>query len=134
MKKKTNKYNAKKVEYNGILFDSVKEKDRYIVLKDAEDRGLISDLTLQPHWDTLPPKKETYIKHGKRKDKVCERTLIKAIGYTADFSYFKDGEFVVEDVKSTPKLLSRDVPLRLKLMKYFHGIEVRLVYKANEEI
>ena len=35
MKKKTNKYNAKKVEYNGILFDSTKEKDRYIVLKDA---------------------------------------------------------------------------------------------------
>lgn len=134
MKKTRQKYGNRKVVYNGIEFDSVKEKDRYIVLKQAEATGLISELTLQPHWDALPAKKETYIKHLKTKDKECVRTLIQPIGYTADFSYIKDGKLGVEDVKPTPKLVSRDVPLRLKLMKYFHGIEVRLVYNANDSI
>ena len=134
MKKARQKYGNRKVVYNGIVFDSVKETDRYIVLKQAEAAGLISDLTLQPHWDALPAKKETYIKHLKTKDKECMRTLIQPIGYTADFSYIKEGQLIVEDVKPTPKLVSRDVPLRLKLMKYFHGIEVRLVYNKDELI
>lgn len=134
MKKTRRKYGNRKVVYNGIEFDSVKEKDRYIVLKQAEAAGLISELTLQPHWDALPAKKEAYIKHLKTKDKECVRTLIQPIGYTADFSYIKEGQLVVEDVKPTPRLVSRDVPLRLKLMKYFHGIDVRLVYDKNEAI
>lgn len=128
------KYGNKKVEYDGILFDSTKEKNRYIVLKQAEREGLISELTLQPRWELLPAKKETYVKHLKTKDKVCERTLMLPIHYTADFSYIKDGVLVVEDVKSSPKLLSRDVPLRLKMMKYFHDIDVRLVYNPKEAI
>lgn len=132
-KKDKPKYHNKKVEYDGILFDSIKEKDRYIVLKQAERDGLISELTLQPRWVLLPAKKEQYVKHLKTKDKICERTVMLPIHYTADFSYIKDGELIVEDVKSSPLLLSRDVPLRLKMMKYFHDIDVRLVYKANED-
>lgn len=134
MRANRQKYGNKKVEYDGILFDSTKEKNRYIVLKQAESSGLISDLTLQPRWELLPAKKETYVKHLKTKDKICERTLMLPIHYTADFSYIKNGILVVEDVKSSPKLLSRDVPLRLKMMKYFHDIDVRLIYKVNEPI
>lgn len=128
------KYGNKKVEYNGIFFDSIKEKNRYIVLFQAQTDGLISDLKLQPRWELLPAKKEKYVKHLKTKDKICERTITLPIHYTADFSYIKDGVLIVEDVKSSPKLLSKDVPLRLKMMKYFHNIDVRLVYKASEEI
>lgn len=128
------KYHNKKVEYDGILFDSIKEKDRYIVLKQAEQDGLISELTLQPRWVLLPAKKERYIEHKKTKDVVKERTILLPMRYTADFSYSKDGEFVVEDVKGSPYTLSKDVPLRLKMMKYFHDIDVRLVYKANDVI
>lgn len=128
------KYHNKKVEYDGILFDSIKEKDRYIVLKQAECNGIISDLALQPRWELLPAKKEQYIEHKKTKDVVKERTILQPMRYTADFSYIKDGKFVVEDVKGSPYTLSRDVPLRLKMMKYFHDIDVRLVYKANEVI
>lgn len=128
------KYGNKKVTAFGITFDSKKEMQRYLVLKEAQENGLISELTLQPRWELLPAKKEQYVKHLKTKDKICERTVMLPIHYTADFSYIKDGELIVEDVKSSPLLLSRDVPLRLKMMKYFHDIDVRLVYKANEVI
>lgn len=133
-KEKLNKYRNKKVVIDGIEFDSIKEGKRYLVLKKAQDDGLISELTLQPKWDAMPAKKETYVEHLKTKDKFKERTLVQPIKYTADFSYIKDGALVVEDVKPCQHLLSRDVPLRIKLMKYFHNIDVRLVYDANAPI
>lgn len=132
--KRANKYNAKKVVIDGIEFDSKKESQRYLVLKKAQENGAISELTLQPRWDALPAKKETYIEHLKTKDKIKERVIVRPIQYTADFSYIKDGKLVVEDTKPCPKMLSRDVPLRLKLMKYFHDIDVRLVYDANAPV
>lgn len=131
---KQSKYHNKKVVIDGISFDSTKEGKRYLILKEAENKGLISELTLQPRWVLLPAKKEQYVKHLKTKDKICERTVTLPIHYTADFSYIKNGEFVVEDVKGSPYTLSKDVPLRLKMMKYFHDIDVRLVYKATDEI
>lgn len=134
LKRNKSKYHNKKVEWQGITFDSKREMQRFLVLKEAEDNGIISDLELQPRWELLPAKKEKYVKHLKTKDKICERTITLPIHYTADFSYIKDGKLIVEDVKSSPKLLSKDVPLRLKMMKYFHDIDVRLVYKAREEI
>lgn len=134
MVKNRPKYGNKKVVIDGISFDSTKEGKRYLVLKEAERNGLISELTLQPRWVLLPAKKEQYIEHKKTKDVVRERTILQPIRYTADFSYIKDGSLIVEDVKSSPKLLSKDVPLRLKMMKYFHDIDVRLVYKPNEAI
>lgn len=138
MTRSKQKYGNKKVTIDGIEFDSKKEGERYLVLKKAQEDGIISELTLQPKWEVLPAKKEIVRVEKQLKTKVKviekERTLMLPIHYTADFSYIKDGQMVVEDVKSTPKLLSRDVPLRLKLMKYFHGIDVRLVYNANDEI
>lgn len=134
MKANKPKYGNKKTVIDGITFDSTKEGKRYLVLKEAQENGLISELTLHPRWELLPAKKEQYVKHLKSKDKICERTVMLPIHYTADFSYIKDGELIVEDVKSSPSLLSRDVPLRLKMMKYFHNIDVKLVYKATEDI
>lgn len=133
-KKKTNKYNAKKTVIDGIEFDSTKEGKRYVVLKNAQEQGAISNLTLQPAWEALPAKRETYIEHLKTKYKIKTRTIVQPIKYTADFSYIKDGKLIVEDVKPCPQMLSRDVPLRLKLMKYFHDIDVTLVYDANAPI
>ena len=44
------KYGNKKVEYNGIKFDSLLERNRYIFLKDQEDKGVIQRLALQPSY------------------------------------------------------------------------------------
>lgn len=132
--KRTNKYNARKVIIDGIEFDSTKEGKRYLVLKKAQEAGVINELKLQPRWDALPAKKEIYVEHLKTKDKIKERTIVQPIKYTADFSYIKDGAMIVEDIKPCKSMISRDVPLRIKLMKYFHDIDVRLVYDANAPI
>lgn len=133
--KKKNKYNAKKVIIDGIRFDSEKEGKRYVVLKKAQEEGIISDLELQPRYVILPAIKDTRTKHFKRKpDEIEEYTIQQPVRYTADFRYIKDGKIVVEDVKGSKYTISRDLPLRLRLMRYFHNIKVRIVYEHDEEI
>ena len=45
-----NKYHNTKVIYNGIKFDSKKERDRYIQLKQLHSLGQIESLELQPKF------------------------------------------------------------------------------------
>ena len=83
-----NKYHNKKVIYNGITFDSIKEKNRYIELKLLERAGVIKDLKLQYEFELQP----AFILNKKK---------IKKISYIADFFYFdnKLNDYVVEDTK-----------------------------------
>lgn len=128
------KYRNTKVEFQGIKFDSKREMQRYIVLKDAEDKGLIQDLQMQVKFELIPAVKETYIKHLKTKDKECERTLQLPITYTCDFAYTKDGVLVVEDVKISVSLLPKEYVLKKKMMFALKGIKIREIYKVNEPI
>lgn len=131
--KAKNKYNAKKVFFDGVVFDSTAEMKRYIVLKKAHEDGVITDLELQPQYIILPAIKGERIKHFKRiPDRVEEYIIQQPVKYTADFRYVKDGQTVVEDVKGSKFTMSRDLPLRIKMMKYFHGIDVKLVFKPTE--
>lgn len=134
MKANRGKYGNSKVSFDGYTFDSKREKDRYIVLKEAQDKGIISDLELQPKWELIPKITETYVKHLKTKDRVCERTAQHPITYTADFAYTKDGERIIEDVKISPKMLPKEFVLKVKMMRAIHGIKVKCVYKASEVI
>lgn len=131
---KSNKYHNNKVQYDGYLFASKRERDRYVVLKEAERKGEITDLELQPKFELVPKLTEKIIEHKKTKDVVKEKFIQHPITYTADFAYTKDGERIIEDVKISPDVLPKELTLKIKMMRYFHGIEVRLVYKANEEI
>lgn len=133
-KDKPNKYRNKKVTVDGITYDSEREYKRHVVLKQAEANGLISDLTLQPKFELIPAIKETYVKHLKTKDKVCERTVQLPITYRGDFSYVKNGARVVEDVKIAKSLLPKEFSLKFKMLRYFHGIEVKLVFNPNETV
>lgn len=133
-RQKGGKYNNKKVEYNGILFDSKKEKDRFVFLKEAEEQGLISNLQRQVKFELLPAIKEKYIKHLKTKEKECERTVQLAISYTCDFQYEKDGVMVVEDIKPSPALIPKEFVLKEKLFRYKYGFSIKRVYKPNEKI
>ena len=83
------KYRAIKTEVDGIMFDSKKEANRYVELKEKLNAGIIQDLKLQPKFDCVI--------NGK---KVCT--------YKADFEYLlvdeigpqgQIGHYVVEDVK-----------------------------------
>ena len=130
------KYRNTKVEFQGIKFDSKREMQRYIVLKDAEVKGLIKDLQMQVKFELIPAVKETYIKHLKTKDKECERTLQLPITYTCDFAYTKDGELVVEDVKASPKTAALDKVffIKEKLFRWKFGFSIKRVYKPNDEV
>lgn len=132
--KKRSKYNNKKTEYNGIKFDSKKEKDRYVFLKEAEDEGLIKDLQLQVSFELIPPVKEEYVEHLKTKDKIKTRTLQHAICYTCDFSYYKGEEYVVEDIKASPKMLPADFRLKEKMFRWKYGFPIKKVFNPNEPL
>lgn len=133
-REKGKKYNNTKVEYDGIKFDSKKEMQRYIVLKDAENSGAISNLELQVKYELIPAVREEYIEHLKTKDKIKTRTLQLPITYTCDFQYFKDGVLIVEDVKASPKMLPKEFVLKEKMMFALKGIKIKKVYSVKEEV
>lgn len=107
------KYKNKKVVYQGKKFDSIKERNRYIVLQSWEKAGVISDLRLQVSFVLAPSVKFA----GDEKAKP-------ALRYIADFTYVKDGQLIVEDVKS--KVTKKVGLYRVKkhLMKSVHGLEI----------
>lgn len=76
----------RKVTYNGIPFDSKRERDRYIFLRERQNRGEISDLELQTRFELVP--KQSW--NGK---------AVRNIVYIADFVYTENGKTVVEDAK-----------------------------------
>ena len=107
-----NKYHNTKVIYNGIKFDSKKERARFITLKQLEKAGIIKKLELQPKFlllDTIHYKGKTYPKTY----------------YKADFKYkTRDGIEIIEDVKS--EITSKDKTYRLKikmLLTKYHDID-----------
>ena len=48
------KYRSQKATYNGITFDSKRERDRYIDLLLLERAGEISELRLQVPFELIP--------------------------------------------------------------------------------
>ena len=131
---KKNKYNNKKIVNEFGTWDSKKEYQRYMFLQEAEKKGLIRDLKRQVRFELIPAIKEEYIEHLKTKDKVKTKTLQQAICYTCDFAYYKDGEYIVSDVKASPKMLPKEFILKEKLMFWRYGIRIKRVYKADEKI
>ena len=108
------KYNNQPTERNGIRFDSRKEADRYEELMLLQKAGEIAELKLQPQF-TL---QESYV--------TPEGERIRAIRYVADFSYWREGELVVEDVKSKATATAQ-YKMKKKLMQERFGISVKEV-------
>ena len=103
-----NKFFAKKVDYDGHRFDSTKEKNRYIELKDLEAKGIIQGLKIQPEYELQEKFRD---KQGK---------AIRSITYKADFSYYdkRTKQNVVEDVKSPYTAKDKVYRLKMKLFIY----------------
>lgn len=128
------KYRNRICHYMGMTFQSTKERDRYIFLKDAENRGLISDLKTQVSYEVIPAALEEYQVQLKTKVATRTRTIFQATHYIADFTYMKDGKVVVEDVKGSEDVVTEVFKMKEKLMMYHYGIRIRKVYKPAEEI
>lgn len=134
MIKKRPKYGNKKVEYQGKLFDSKREMQRLVVLKEAEEKGLISDLRTQVTFELIPAITEEYVEHLKTKDKIKIRVLQRAVTYKADFVYIKDGEEIIEDVKISKALIPKEFALKEKIFFWKYGKRIQLVFNANDPI
>jgi len=128
------KYGNKKVTCFGITFDSSRERDRYLVLREAQEKGIITNLKLQERFELLPAIKESVVTHHKTKDNIEERTVQLPITYKCDFQYEKDGVVVVEDVKISKSLIPKEFALKEKMFRYKYGFPIRKVFKANEPI
>lgn len=105
--KKSSKFNAKWVEYEGIKFPSAGERDRWIVLLALQKKGYIRDLKRQVTYDLNPG---------------------GAFKYEArwDFTYFEKGVFVVEDFKGFE---TEEFKKKKKLMLKLYNIDVKVVKK-----
>lgn len=84
---KRNKYGNKWVTIDNIKFQSKRESQQYLLLKDRQSKGEISNLVLQPRYLL--------------QDKFTDANLKKhrKIEYVADFEYTENNETIVEDVK-----------------------------------
>ncbi len=102
MSEARSKYNAKKTEVDGFVFDSRAEARRYSELMILEKAGEISELQLQPVFPI-------FIK-GKL---ICH--------YMADFGYKEKGKWIVEDVKGVKTPVYR---LKKKMVEAAYDIKI----------
>ncbi len=106
VREKQNKYGAKKVKIDGILFDSLREGQRYVVLKLKERVGEISELEARKKYLRYP-------------------LIVKGVHvteYEADYRYKENGGLVIEDSKGVKTEVYK---IKRALMKACLGIEVR---------
>lgn len=110
--KKTNKYNNKVAEVDGIKFDSKMEADYYKHLKELKKQRRIMAFSLQPVYELQP-------KFYKREK------LFRAITYKADFEVMKlNGETVTIDIKGFE---TADFKLKKKMFEYKYPQELKLI-------
>lgn len=111
------KYFAKKIKNKHGVFDSKAEYERFLYLKAMQDRGIIQGLQRQVSFEIIPKLTKLSKVQLKTKIKLIERVDEQAAHYTPDFCYYRDGKYVIEEVKSRGTALARDYPLRRKLIK-----------------
>jgi len=109
--KRKNKYNAHKVELDGMTFASKLEARRYQELKNLQQEGVVSNLLTQIRFDLIV--------NGQQ---IC--------AYIADFQYFENGETVVEDAKGKK---TKEYQIKKKLMLACYGIAIKETYAIGKK-
>lgn len=118
-----NKYGARKVTKNGLIYDSKKEARRAGILEALEKAGAITDLRRQVKYVLIPTQREPDTigpKGGRKPGKVIERECF----YLADFVYTitATGETVIEDTKG---VRTKEYIIKRKLMLERYGIRIK---------
>ena len=107
-------------KYNNVKIDGYDSKKEYRRAKDLkllEKKGIITGLQEQVKY-------RFYEVQGVRK-MLCKKKLIeRGVYYIADFVYYRDGEYIVEDTKG---VRTKDYIIKRKLMLYVHGIKIKEV-------
>ena len=106
------KYGNRKTTVFGITFDSKREAEHYMILRDMEKRCEIYGLQLQVPYELIP-------------DQVIDGVRMRKTVYIADFVYrTPDGETVVEDSKGYRTEVFR---IKKKLMALKYGVLIKEV-------
>lgn len=110
------KYGNRKVQVDGIEFDSELEAKRYMQLKLLQQAGEIKNLKLQVPF---------LLQEGFKKN----RKTYKKIEYIADFVYEENGQTVVEDTKG----IKTDVfKIKQKLFEYkYPDLNLKIITKED---
>lgn len=115
------KYFAKKCEYNGIKFDSKRERDRYIELLEMQNNCIINSLEVHPKYLLM----ESF----KTVDRIKNRAKTeREINYIPDFRYIQDHRIIVEDVKSKWTRTAEYMIKRKLFLKKYPDIEFYEIY------
>lgn len=117
-----NKFNASRVEYDGEVFDSKRERDHYIELKRLEQGGFLRGLRRQVKFYFNLPEGPLKIRSGRYKEG-------RRVSYIADFEFVMNGKRVVQDVKGMDTDVSR---LKRALVEAVHGVRVQVVKNPGE--
>lgn len=126
LRKKPSKYKNKKCEYNGIVFDSKKEKDRYCALVELQEKRKIKELQYHKKFELIPHINTT-------------EGMVLAVKYECDFFYYDNAlnNYVVEDTKCefTKKLSDYVIKKKLMIAKYpqytfFENSKIKKYYKV----
>lgn len=106
------KYNAKKVEYKGIVFDSKVECEYYQYLEKKMNGVTYNRIEIQPRYELIP-------KFGNQ----------RKTEYIADFALYLDNDLIeVIDVKG---MATTTAKLKAKLFRYKYP-EVKLTWICKE--
>lgn len=123
------KYNSRKIERDGMTFDSQKEYRRFRELTLLERAGKITDLQRQVKFVLIPAQYEKFERYSPKTGKRLTdgiRTLEQECAYVADFVYTENGQRIVEDVKGYKQSTAYAVfVIKRKLMLSVHGIRIK---------
>lgn len=106
------KYHNKKSYFGSKEFDSVKERNIYLILLDKVKKGEIWNLERQVKFELQP--------HYRNKQGKME----KAINYIADFTYYDSKGYHVVDVKSAITRKDKVYRIKKKMLGYQKGIDI----------
>lgn len=122
------KYGNRKTVVDGITFDSKKEANRFRELQLLERAGKITALQRQVKYVLIPTQREfsneIYKKGAHQGHFKPGKVLEKECSYIADFAYFQDDKYVVEDTKG---VRTEAYKIKRKLMLERYGIQIREV-------
>jgi len=102
--RRKNKFSARKTVFDGEVFDSAKEARRYAELLFLQSTHAIAHLRRQVCYELQPAMVDG---NGDKQ---------RAITYTADFVYQRDGKTIIEDVKSPPTAKSESFRVRWRML------------------
>lgn len=125
------KYRNKKVERNGIVFDSKLEADFYDQLLQLEKEGLVSNIRRQVIFELIPAQREPDT-IGPKGGIIKGKTIERSCSYVADFVYTNNvnKEEVVIDTKG---FHTADYLIKRKLMLYLKGIRICEISRTRKK-